>query len=243
MSEPETPPNPLATALAFEAELAVEAAELRGDATELNHALMMKLWPLLKRPIPPGFIQSVGAVTGKPYESTGVKSVQVLIDRMDAVLTPLGWWEQKTFEDGGKLAHVTVFVGSDRENPLFSRDSHGGVDRGSTVGNVYKGSYTNAAKLAFARVGPGHEIYLGAADLDPDTNETVAKAQEGDVQTRPEMLSADRAENLAAIIEAAGLTDHLPNKLRSFGKKALTDLSLEQGMALYEWSRKGEQGG
>lgn len=168
-------PEALAEAKQAEAVIAAKAAEIRGAATELDPELFLKLRPLLREPIPSAFIKYVPRLEkGKPYESTGVRAVQVQIDRMDNVLTPLWWFADEEYFNEGKLARVTVTVGTP-EKPLFSRSSYGGVDRGSTTGNVYKGSYTNAAKPAFARVGPGYEIYLGAADLDPDVNEQIAE--------------------------------------------------------------------
>lgn len=193
--------DPIAEAIAYEEAIAAEATEIRGDETDLTPALFLKLWPLLKRPIPAGFIQTVGKVQGKPYESTGIRSVQVQIDRMNNVLTPLGWTSEVEYEQDGKLARVTIGIGR-HGNALAHATSYGGVDRGSGVGNIYKGSYTNAAKIAFARLGPGHEVYLGAADLDPDTNEDAAK-QAAAPGSNPEAfggLPAERVEALGTTI-------------------------------------------
>jgi hypothetical protein len=170
----------LAAAIASEREIATEAEAIRGDATELTPDLFLKLYPLLCKPIPEGFIQKIGVTKGKPYESTGISSVQVLVDRMNNVLTPLWWWDQVEYFDDGKVAKVTVGVGTGdpaRQIGGITRSSYGGVSQGSGAGNIYKGSYTNAAKLAFARLGPGHEVYLGAADLDPDVNQEIADAK------------------------------------------------------------------
>lgn len=176
---PEPTAEEFAAAAAYEEDIAAEATAIRSDAEELTPALFMKLYPLLRKPIPGAYIQKIGATTGKPYESTGIRSVQVQIDRMNNVLTPLWWWDAVDYEDGGKLAKVTVCVGNPSTRyegePLVLRSSRGGVGQGSGAGNIYKGSYTNAAKLAFARLGPGHEVYLGAADLDPDVNEAIAQ--------------------------------------------------------------------
>lgn len=173
-------PTGLAAAIAYEEAIAIDAAEVRGEAKELTPQLLMELWPLLRRPIPEPLIQHVPPTKGKPYESTGVRSVQVQIDRMDRVLTPLWWWEESNYSEDGMLCHVRVFVGSDRERPLYSRDSWGGVEQGSTRGNIRKGSFTNAAKLALARVGPGWEIYVGATDLDPDVDRDLAEQAKGE---------------------------------------------------------------
>lgn len=226
-------PEALADATAYEAQIAKEAAGIRGDAKELTPALFMELWPLLRRPIPEGFIVATEAVTGKPYPSTGVKSVQVLTDRMDNVLTPLWWWDETEYtgegsgpKDVGTLARVTVHVGSNRV-PILSRGSHGGVDRASTLGNLWKGTYTNAAKRAFAAVGPGHEIYLGTTDLDPDVSPDAAKAQErpvtgsAPVPPRPTLPESDVSElaGIAKQVLAAGAWDskQLSNQLIAAG--------------------------
>ena len=209
-------PDPVAEAIASEEAIAAEAKEIRGDATELTPALFMELWPLLKRPIPGGLIQTVGVTKGKPYESTGIRSVQVQIDRMNNVLTPMWWQDEVRYEDGGKLATVTVIVGmrgdfvqgGDRMPlVLVERSSKGGVAQGSSTGNIYKGSYTNAAKIAFARVGPGHEVYLGAADLDPDTNLKVAEQTQAIDAGSFNALPAERVEQIGKAIRTLALDD------------------------------------
>lgn len=237
-------PDLLAAALSHEEAIADEAAKVRGDATVLTPDLLLRLWPLLRRPIHEGHIVSTGVVKGKPYASTGVKSVQVLIDRMDAVLTPLWWRDEAEHSEGGKLCRVTVRVGNLGEAPLVERSSMGGVDRASTQGNLQKGSYTNAAKVAFARVGPGHEVYVGATDLDPDVNEDAAKAQAAgrepvDIEAR---VDAKQAENLDLAVSAAGMGEFLPAKLAGFGAASIGDLTVEQGLELYEWARAGMAG-
>lgn len=198
--------DPRAAAIASEQAIADEAAEIRGDTTELTAELYLKLLPLLRRPIPEGFIESIPAVKGKPYESTGIKSVQVQFDRMDNVLTPLWWDEEVAYEKDGALCHVTVYVRQGKDGRVLSqRSSMGGVNQASTVGNLYKGSYTNAAKVAFARTGPGHEVYVGVTDLDPDVHEPSANAQGAeqkvtnvDQQLKPESVQKVKAAFLEA---------------------------------------------
>src|SRR3954468_14632347 len=87
----EPAPDLLAEAITYEEQIEADAAEIRGDATELTRRLYLQLLPLLRRPIPAGFIVTTAVVTGKPYESTEIKSLQVQIDRLDNVLTPLAW--------------------------------------------------------------------------------------------------------------------------------------------------------
>lgn len=169
-------PDQFKDAQAIEAEIAAKADEIRAGAAELTPELFMKLLPLLRREIPPGFLIETSRGEGKPYDSIGVRSVQVQHDRMDNVLTPLWWYPETVYEDGGKVCHVTIVVMVKADRPIV-RDAWGGVDRANTAGNLRKGAYTNAAKLAFARIGPGHEVYLGATDFDPDVNVDAARQQ------------------------------------------------------------------
>jgi hypothetical protein len=236
----------LQQAIEYEQQIAYEARLIWADEDAEFATIFPRLRALLRKPIPPAYVQHVGSVTGKPYESTGVKSVQVQMDRLDNVLGPENWGYERTFHDDGKLCEVVAWVGESREFALFVRDSFGGVDRASTRGNLFKGSFTNAAKPAFARLGPGWEVYVGAADFDPDTDESAAEqqakteqAQEKD-PNRP--LSAPAVEKLRAAIEKAGLSEHLDVKLRGFGVATLEDLTAEQGVAMYEWA-DGAKGG
>lgn len=238
------------TAEQIEAAIAEGAAEIRGDAVGLRPELFLQLWPLLLLPIPEAYIETIPAVTGKPYVSTGIKSVQVQIDRMNNVLTPLWWWQAVDYEAGGTVCHVEVFVG-DRHGEmvevqrfqerqpetigsgvLASGESWGGVDRGSTKGNVYKGSYTNAAKRAFAALGVGHEIYLGTTDLDPDVS-----PPEGEQAAAGDDLAAklwDRAFELGLVARLQLTASHIagrdvgPCDPREKGIAALASLTLEQ---------------
>lgn len=220
---PEPTAEEFAAAAAAEQKIATEAAVIRDDAEgdpALTAALFMKLYPLLCKPIPSAYIQKIGKTEGKPYESTGIRSVQVQIDRMNNVLTPLWWWDDVQFEKDGKVAIVTVCIGDPNApgavEPLVRRSSRGGVGRASSEGNLYKGSYTNAAKLAFARIGPGHEVYLGAADLDPDVNQEVAdQAPTGNGGNGSPQSQAKVGIDIARqIVERAGEVPNAINNLR-----------------------------
>lgn len=249
--------DPRALAVAGEHAIADEAAGIRADATELTPELFLKLWPLLRRPIPAGFIQSVGKTQGKPYPSTGVRSVQVLIDRMNNVLTPLWWWDEVSYEDGGTIAYVTVCVGdAATRTSMFDRSSAGGVDRGSTAGNIRKGSYTNAAKRAFAAVGPGHEVYLGTTDLDPDVDEDAAGAQgptadastvgtgiAGKLVDRIWKLDTAVKGKLRLAVSHAAKADVGEVNTKAKATKAIAALSYPAAEQLDRWITRKEQGG
>jgi hypothetical protein len=257
----ETPPEKMAEAAAHEALIRDMAEDIRGDADELTPELFLALYPLLTEPIHEGYIETVTAGEGKPYDSTGVRSVQVQHDRMNAVLTPVWWDEVVTYFEEGKLCKVTVRVLRDDGKPVFERSSYGGVDRGSTRGNVYKGSYTNAAKVAFARVGPGHEVYVGAVDLDPDVSEQAAKAQAKPEQLPPvETIDAKGFGRLRDLIDlslaeldgvgAKEFTDRLKTKFGAMGvagvksvNEAVAKLTPAQGAELEGWLAEGGTNG
>lgn len=178
----QVPKAKIKAAFDYEAAIAEEAAAVRAEAEaegepRMDRALFMRLWPLLRRPIPEGFLVEVSRGEGKPYDSKGVKSVDVQIARMDNVLGPLWWSYCQEYHDDGKLCEVTVAIHAHDGEEIVTRSSWGGMNRGSTQGNLYKGSFTNAAKLAFARIGPAHEVYVGGTDLEPDSDPETAKLQ------------------------------------------------------------------
>lgn len=246
----------LTAAFAGELKIAQEAEQIRGQAKELTPDLFMKLWPLLQRPIPDAFIQTVGVTRGKPYASTGIRSVQVQVDRMNNVLTPLWWRDEVNYREDGRVATVEVQVGNPGSAPLIVRHSAGGVDQGSTAGNIHKGSYTNAAKLAFARLGVGHEVYLGATDLDPDVSRDLAEQAKGNAE--PAGVGREIAKKmvdkawgiakaksqlqLAASHTAGEDVGDCSTKAKAI--TALSKLSFEQAERVDNWiARKAEENG
>jgi hypothetical protein len=198
----EATPEQYDAAVTSEAALAERAAAIRDDATTLTPELFLKLAPLLREPIPEGFLVEATRGEGKPYDSKGIRSVQVQVDRMDAVLTPLWWRFDHVYEREGKLCLVTVEIGNVGEPPMVERSSYGGMNRGSTDGNLWKGTFTNAAKRAFALTGPGHEIYTGATDYEPDVDPQAARDQ-----TRREPVDEDTGDVTISDEKARELVD------------------------------------
>lgn len=255
MSDPpikiEASQEALAAAAEYEAQIETEARQVwieacgDGDAVGevlLTPALFRKLRPLLRRPIPDGYISEVTFGKGKPYPSKGIKSLQVQIDRMDNVLGETNWaWTTKYLNDQGTLAEVEVRVLGPDDKPIISRRARGGVDRGSSAGNTHKGTETNAAKLAFARLGVGHEVYIGLTDLDPDVSEEAAQAAaesgNGPAEQKAATVTGEQAENLRKAVEVADLSKHLPTKLRAFGVKEISELTVAQGLELWQWAQ------
>jgi hypothetical protein len=244
--KPEPNPQALADAIAYEQEIADRAQEIRGDKTYLDEALFLRLWPLLREPIPAGFIVTTEATRGKPYDSTGIKSLQVQIDRMDNVLTPLNWEWHTEWSAEGRVADVkvTIFAAGEPDNVLVKRRARGGVNQASTDGNLQKGSETNAAKLALARIGVGHEIYLGVTDFDPDVDPDAAKEQgKPDPAPKVERIDADRAAHLRDLFDKSDLdAKKLQTKLGALGvinvrtvNQGLASLTPGQAAELEEW--------
>lgn len=243
------PQDPLAAAIAYEQEIADMAQGIRGEEVALTPTLFMELLPLLRKPIPAGFIQTTPPTKGKPYESTGIKSLQVQIDRLDNVLTPLSWQWTTEWSNDGRTATVEVSVLDADGKPLVIRRARGGVNQASTEGNLLKGSETNAAKLAFARLGVGHEVYIGATDFDPDVDTDAAEIQTSTPQV--ETIEADRAAHLRDIFDANPTIDARALKIKLGALGVTSARSVNHGLALLtpaqadeleEWL-KAENGG
>jgi hypothetical protein len=194
--------NKVDEAIAYERDLAQQAEKVREEFDEplMDRRLFMALWPLLTAPIPEGFLLTVSAGEGKPYPSTGVRSVQVQKNRLDNVLGPLWWSERREYSDDYKLCTVTIAVHDSNGEAILTRQAYGGVDRGNTLGNKAKGSYTNAAKQAFAQIGPGREVYIGATDNDPDVDPEAAKQQSRSSRVAREEPPPDYDAQLRALL-------------------------------------------
>lgn len=161
-----------------------------GDADRLTPVLLRKLQPLLNEPLHPRYIEHMPSVTGKPYESTGIRSVQVQVDRLAEVLGVDHFRVLAHHQPGGQIARVHVVIGNELQwcrldergelvpftvaadrvleaDVLAHADGWGGHGRGSAPGDVWKGSETNAAKRVIARVGPGAHVYRLDFEDDP----------------------------------------------------------------------------
>ena len=223
-------------AVSYEEAIATEAETIRGqEFVGLDVTMFLRLWPLLTRSLHAGHVIHTTAGKGKPYPSDGARSAQVLIDRMNNVLTPLCWDYREEYSDGGKLCKVTVTVFDKAGVALVSRSSWGGVGQGSTAGNIYKGSFTNAAKLAFARLGPGHEIYVGVVDFDPDVNADIAKAQARTPSHAERTGNADKqpaAGDVEAAVRVSTPEEELAALLLVKDDLDVSRMEAEQGMGL-----------
>jgi hypothetical protein len=201
--------------------LAEQAAKIRGDKGyngKLTPELLLALEPLLREPIDPRYIETTPPLKGKPYVSTGVRSVQVQVDRMNEVLGTVHWRVLYHYTQSGQICKAVVIVGNELANAtldeagnlrpfpehdpltfgadiLAVREGWGGHGRGSAPADVYKGSETNALKRVLARLGPGADVYR--LDYDDDvnlSNEPEAKpvaarpAARGPEQVPPEQI-------------------------------------------------------
>lgn len=149
----------------------------------LTNPMLLDLSPLLHEPIDPRYIKTEPPVKGKPYESTGITSVQVQVNRLNAILGEAHWTTLLHYEEGGTVCHVHLLVGNELgacelndkgrlvvnfADIIARRSGFGGHQQGSTRGDLFKGSETNAAKRTIARLGPGAEVYC--LDFDEDKN-------------------------------------------------------------------------
>src|SRR5205823_2254304 len=118
-------------------------------------------------------------------ESTGIRSVQVQINRLNAVLGPCHWRKLLHYEGGGIECLAHVVVGNklaecqlDEHGELLACDADviahvqgwGGHERATTRGDMRKGAETNALKRCIAQLGPGQDVYC--LDIDEDHNTT-----------------------------------------------------------------------
>lgn len=221
-----------------EAHIAERAATIRErhkyDGT-LTPKLLLDLEPLLRERMDPKYIVTTPSMPGKPYESTGLKSVQPQVDRMNAVLGGAHWRALYHYEDGGKVCKTVVIVGNDlrwarldeRGNLLAHTDTSdgsmaadvlveragwGGHSRGSNRGDLHKGSETNALKRCLARVGPGNHVYALDFDEDPTAPEyrdTPAPAAQPQQQATP---AGDPVDYDASLDSLLGTEDELQAK-------------------------------
>lgn len=175
------------------------AAKARAECKyegRLTWQLLGLLRPLLELPIPGVYIEetpqrSGGGDAGLPFPATGIRSVQVQVDRMNDVLGLTHWDYLTRYPNNvGNLCHAVIVIGNDLaglrlddtgqlvppdEAPwggevLLRREGWGGYGRGK-LGDAFKGAETNALKRVLARVGPGGEVYRFEFDDDPTAPE------------------------------------------------------------------------
>ncbi|MCA1700182.1 MAG: hypothetical protein LC790_15270, partial [Actinobacteria bacterium] len=140
----------------------------------LTLAMMVELEALLEQPTPTQYVKHIGPTDGKPYPSTGLSSIQYQLSMMNAVLGGPHWRALTHYENDGKLCKVVVIVGNDltkakltadgdldpgEAEVLCAREGWGAVKRGSTDGDLLKGSYTNAIKRVLAEYGAAADVY------------------------------------------------------------------------------------
>lgn len=194
-----------------------EAAKIKvgkGYRGKLTMPILSALEGLLNTPIPESYLEFSPKTEGKPYESTGLKAMQVQVDILNAVLGS-GHWRLLTFYKSEHIAHCWLIIGNDVHGTaklsddgesvepngakiLTSRDGWGGVKRSNHEGDGKKGSQTNAGKRAIAQVGPGSNVYR--LDYDEDLIDGVAPAGESahaqgsrsDSRAQPRESSAGR---------------------------------------------------
>lgn len=188
-------------------QLRAEAAEIRvrhGYRGKLTNALLLDLEALLNTPIPEGYLLHSAPTEGKPYHSTGLKSIQVQVDIANAVLGS-AHWRLLTHYKTEHVCHAWVIIGNnllpakliangEEVEPngadiLTTRDGWGGVKRSNHEGDGRKGAQTNASKRALAQAGPGSNVYR--LDFDEELVEGNAPANKPGQTRRAQPRTAD----------------------------------------------------
>lgn len=90
-----------------------------------------------------------------------------------------------------------IYAGVQESRVMHAQDGWGGHERGTAPADIWKGSFTNAAKLAIARVGPGNHVYLLDFEDDPHQPEASAKTRQG-AETKTTSAPGRRVEKPAA---------------------------------------------
>lgn len=244
---------------------AERAAAVWGDADELTGAVLRKLRPLLREQINPRHVVTTGpADGGKPMVTTGIKSVQVQIDRLDEVLGADHFRILARHIADGTRCRVHVVLGNDllwctadpdtfdlrpyTELPdggvqtaaiLAHSDGWGGHKRGSAPADIWKGSFTNAAKLAIARIGPGDHVYRLEFEDDPHQPEQRQRRQQAPAQAAQPAPAAsggaEPTEDQATALIAAHLAEDGP--LKALRKQADDGLKMFTRSAVKRWQR------
>lgn len=201
----------------------------------LSNALYLALEGLLFEPIDPRYIKTLPPIQGKPYESTGIRTAQVQVDRLNAVLGGPHWRKLLHYEDGGGTCHAHVIVGNNLGHAtldalggllqgdadlLVHRSGWGGHARAKDAGDRRKGAETNALKRTIAQVGPGHEVYC--LDFDEDANPTARDYSQIDgPAAAAELPAGDPVVELASLVESepdlAALRKETDDGMRIYG--------------------------
>lgn len=168
-----------------------DAEAIKGDEAykdsggKMTGPLYDALEPLLFKPTPPVYIEHRPKGEGNPYPTTGLKSTQIQVDRMNDVLGRRHWRTLLFYSQNGTLCKAVVIVGNDLHWARL--DEHGEllpytvVDAGDTkeireadivalhegwggwksnkLGDTFKSAETNALKRVLARFGPGADVY------------------------------------------------------------------------------------
>lgn len=180
---------------------------------EMTHEILRLLEPLLYEPTPPRYIKHTpkknkaqGRNEGLPFDTTGLRSMQIQVDRFNDILG-LGHWRYLLhYERDGSICKCVIIIGNDLqwarldENGglvpytvigneveyayILSDNSGWGGHRAQDGGNTYKGAETNAFKRCAAHFGPGADVYR--IDYDPDVLAIIQGKEGGQGGYAPE---------------------------------------------------------
>jgi len=170
----------------------------------------IKLYLALAAPFPEEAVERTrGAVTGRGYDTTGVK-YQFLVDRINEVLGVGGFRTERTitvkpittakgrpgFE---AIAEVKLELGewTDGHFVVFAEAWGDGGHVAMAESDSRKGSFTNAFKKAAAFMGPGRDAYRGTIDDDHVPSDDIV-ATTSTAATVPLSRAAPPADSVPA---------------------------------------------
>lgn len=210
-----------------------EAIRLEGDYEgRLTPGMFARLESLLSRPTPAVYVEHTpveykedGKPKGLPFATTGIKSIQFQIDRMNAVLGLMGWRSLLHYTQGGVLVKAVVVVGNDLHlcslakdtgelewwkevggemklaTIITTREGWGGFQM-RTIGDTHKAGETNTLKRVLARMGPGNDVFR--VDYEADVLAALGSGDAPPASTFNQSQGARADVATAAPVAAAG---------------------------------------
>jgi hypothetical protein len=136
---------------------------------------------------PDALITTEPPTEGKPYQSTGLNSLQPQIDVMHAIFGPSHWrLLERELEDGVLDLELVLGNGLDRADHGEQREAEvlarhrmrGSHTRGRSHGDRYKGALTNGAKRLLAMAGACADVWRFGSDPDEAHNTPTTGARD-----------------------------------------------------------------
>jgi hypothetical protein len=189
---------------------------------------------------PDALITTEPPTEGKPYQSTGLNSLQPQIDVMHAIFGPSHWrLLERELEDG--VLDLELVIGNSldraghgdqREADVLARHRmRGSHTRGRSHGDRYKGALTNGAKRLLAMAGACADVWRFGSDPDEAHNTPTTGARDArrpsdkQVSFLARLVRENAGANvhrwIARIQELAGVEEQPPDPITEQYLRAL----------------------